>query len=122
MHDAEHAVAVAHGVYEDPDRGQVVDLSEVFLVAGHLLPHGEDVLGPARDVGGDSDLLELAGEDVTQVGHQLLALVTLARDPLRHILVRVGLEVAEREVLELPLDLPDAEPVRQWRVDVERLA
>ena len=34
----------------------------------------------------------------------------------------LGLEDLEREVLELPLDLPDAEPLRQRRVDLHRLA
>ena len=43
-------------------------------------------------------------------------LVELARDPL----VELGLEEPEREVLELPLELPDAEPVGERRVDVER--
>ena len=36
--------------------------------------------------------------------------------------VVVGVELREGEVLELALDLPDAEPVRQRRVDVEGLA
>ena len=34
----------------------------------------------------------------------------------------LGLEGLEREVLELPLDLPDAEPLGQRRVDLHRLA
>ena len=33
----------------------------------------------------------------------------------------VGLDVLEREILELPLDLPDAQAVRERRVDVHRL-
>ena len=35
---------------------------------------------------------------------------------------RLGLEGLEREVLELPLDLPDPEPLGQRRVDLHRLA
>ena len=34
----------------------------------------------------------------------------------------VGLEHLERQVLELPLDLPDPEPLRERRVDLHRLA
>ena len=41
---------------------------------------------------------------------------------LDQLAVLLGLEVLEREVLELPLDLPDAEPMRQRRVDLHRLA
>ena len=36
-------------------------------------------------------------------------------------LVVLGLQVAERQVLELPLDLPDAQPIGQRRVDLHRL-
>ena len=38
------------------------------------------------------------------------------------LLVLLRLQVAEREVFQLPLDMPDAQPVRQRRVDVEHFA
>ena len=38
------------------------------------------------------------------------------------LVVLVGVEVLEREVLELPLDLPDAETLRERRVDLLGLA
>ena len=50
----------------------------------------------------------------------LLALDALLVEHLRDLLVQLGLEVAERQVLQLPLELPDAEPVGERRVDVER--
>ena len=122
VHHAEDAVAVAHAVDLDADGGQVVDLREVLVLAGHLLPHRVDVLRTAGDVGLDAELLQLAGEDLAQIRDQLLALVALARDPPHHVLERLRLQVAEGKVLELPLDLADAEPVGQRSVYVERLA
>ena len=53
------------------------------------------MLGASGDVGLDADLLQLAGEDLTQVGDQRLAVVALAGDALDDVLVRLGLEVAE---------------------------
>src|SRR5438067_1081502 len=41
---------------------------------------------------------------------------------LGDLAIVLGLEVFEREVLELPLDLPDAQAMRQRRVDVHGLS
>ena len=54
--------------------------------------------------------------------HVLLACAALGVQQLGDELVLVRLQVAEREVFELPLDLPDAQPRRQRRVDLHRLA
>src|SRR5690606_21196724 len=45
----------------------------------------------------------------------------LRREPARDAMVALGLEIAEREILELPLELPDAEPVRERRIHLARL-
>jgi hypothetical protein len=45
-----------------------------------------------------------------------------SRPASRHLLVGVGLEEAEGQVLHLPLHLPDAQPVGQRREHVQRLA
>src|SRR5439155_23779879 len=95
VYPAQAPVAVAHRLDLHPDRGKVVDLGEVLVLAGHLLPHGIDVLSPAGDLGLDPHLLELAGEDLAQVGDERLALVTLTRDALDDVVVSLGLEVAE---------------------------
>ena len=120
--DAEDAVAIADRVDEDADGREVVDLGELLGLAGHLLPDGVHVLRPAGDVGLDANLLQLAGQDLAEVGNERLAVGAVARDAADDVFVRVWLEVAERQVLELPLDLADAEPVRERRVDVEGLA
>ena len=56
-------------------------------------------------------LLTNPSRDLSAVGEHLDELPVLLR-----------LEVLEREVLELPLDLPHAEPMRERRVDLHRLA
>src|SRR6266851_8092836 len=113
MNDAEHPIAVPHGIHLHPNGRKVVDLREVLVLAGHLLPHRIDVFRPAGDLGWYVDAVELAGEDLAQVRDQRLAIVTLARNPLDDVLVGLRLKVAERKVLELPLELADAEAVRE---------
>src|SRR5207245_7295786 len=122
MDDAEHTVAITHRVHLDADGRQVVDLGEVLLLAGHLLPYRVDVRGWAGDLGLDPDVIELTSEDLAQVRDQGLALVALARDALDDVFVCLRLQVAEGQVLELPLELPDAEAMRQRGVYVEGLA
>ena len=51
-----------------------------------------------------------------------LALVALLGDQALDLVVLARMQRLEGEVLELPLDRVDAEPVRDRRVDVERLA
>src|SRR5260370_15982032 len=77
---------------------------------------------PAGDLGGNVDAVELAGQDLAQVRDQRLAIVPLARYPLDDVVVSLGVEVAERKVLELPFELADAEAVSERSIDIKRLA
>ncbi len=88
-------------------------------LALHLPPDAVDVLRPAGHCrpgcpACSSSRTQLA-LDVLDV---LLALGALRLEPARDALVFLGLAEAEREVLELPLELPDAEAVRERRIDL----
>ena len=121
MQDAEGAVAVADAVGDDPHRREVVDLVELLALLVHLLPDRIEVLGAAPDLRLDPDLGEFPLEDRDDVVDVGLALEPpLGHAPLEvHVGVRV--EAPERQVLQLGLDVRHSEPVRERRVDVERL-
>ena len=55
-------------------------------------------------------------------GDVVLAALAAGVEELRQLAEALGLEDLEGEVLELPLDLPDPEPLGQRRVDLLRLA
>ena len=57
---------------------------------------------------------------LTQTVGTLLSLVTLFMEPLRHLPVGLRLQKPERQVFQLPLDLPDAQPVGQRREHMQR--
>ena len=80
------------------------------------------MLGAAGDLRLDAELLELAREVLAGLAHVALALVALLGDEPLDLLVLARVQRREREVLELPLDRVDAQPVRDRRVDLERLA
>ena len=120
--DAEDRVAVADRLDQDTDAHQVVDVGEVAPTHDHLLVDRVVVLGPAGDRG-----LELCP---TQVALHLVdhrSEVVVARGgALGHqaddLVVHLGMQCAEGEVLELPLDRVHAQPVGQRRVDLQGLA
>ena len=126
VHDAEHRVAVAlplaaRVLHDHPHRGEVVDLVELLAALDHLLVDRIEVLGAAEDLGADAGLLELARQNLARLRDVGLALGALLSHHRRDLLVLARVERLEREVLELPLHLLDAEPVGERRVDLEGL-
>ena len=80
------------------------------------------MLGAAGDLGLDPELVELLGQVLAGLVDVALALGALLGDQPLDLVVLARVQRLEREVLELPLDRVDTEPVRDRRVDVERLA
>ncbi len=122
VHAAQHGVAVADRVDEDADADQVVDVGEVAAAQDHLLVDRVVVLGPAGHRRADLGAAQVAGH---VVDHGAEVLVTAGRtvgDQPHDLVVDLGVERREREVLELPLDGVHAEPVRERCVDLQRLA
>lgn len=102
-------------------RHQVVDLLELLLLAAHLVDDAVDVLGPTAQLGAHPDGLQLAVEDLAHVADEDLALLAPALEPGLHGVVAVRVELGEGQVLQLRLELPDAEPVGERRIDVQGL-
>src|SRR5690606_7113182 len=65
---------------------------------------------------------ELRAQPLERRLDELLALDPALLELLRQPLVLVRPEEAEREVLQLPLELPEAQPIGEWREHGERLA
>ena len=121
VYDAERAVARRHVVHDDADREQVIHLVEADALATHLRRDRPEMLGATGELGPDTGLLELGRERLHGLVDVALAHLPPRGQLLGELLVLLRLEVLEREVLELPLDLPDAEAVRERRVDLHRL-
>ncbi len=119
--EPERGVAVLHRLHDDADADEVLHVVELLAPRDHLLVDRPVVLRPALHVGVDLELVETrpqVGEDRVQ---ELLALGRLGGDHLLDLGVPQRVEHRERGVLELPLHVGDAEPVRERRVDVEGL-
>ena len=80
------------------------------------------MLGPALHLGLQAERAQVGGELLARGVHALLAFGPLLVEQPRDLPVALGLQEAEGQVLQLPLDLPDAQPVGQRREDLHRLA
>ncbi len=122
MDDAERGVAVLHAVGDDPQCDEVVDLLELDLLPLQFLADAPQTLDAAVDLDDRHFRLgELGGDRVSQLFDQALCGAALGVHLDAERLVGLRLEVLERELLELVLDLAHAEAIRDRRVDVARL-
>ena len=120
--DTERGVAVAHFRHQHAHGAHVVDLAEGQALALHFAPDRIDVLGAAADVGVDAGSLQLGAQLAHHVGDETLAVEPALMQQRGDLFVLVGFEVAEGQVLQLPLDMADTQAVRQRCVDVEDFA
>ncbi|CRM84940.1 hypothetical protein [Pseudomonas sp. 22 E 5] len=80
------------------------------------------MLGAAADVGIDAGGLQLGTQLAHHIGDKALAVEPPLVQQRGNLFVLIGFEVAEGQILQLPLDMADAQAVRQRRIDVEHLA
>ncbi|MCG3171424.1 MAG: hypothetical protein CALGDGBN_03036 [Pseudomonadales bacterium] len=122
VHHAERRVAVGDRAHQRAHRTHVVHLAYPDPLALHLAPDAVQVLRPARELRTQARRRQRLGEARDRRRDEVVAIGAPFREQLRDTAVIVGLQLAEREVLELPLDLPHPEPVRERCVDLHRCA
>ncbi len=122
VHGAERLVTIVDRGGDDADPEEVEDLFERPALILHLLGNRVEVLRPARDLGLDPHLHQLLVQAVLHLFDEALALEAAHLHLLGQLAVELRVQVLEGEVLELPLDGRDPQPVGERRVDVERLA
>ena len=117
VHHPERRVAVRDRGHHHAHGTHVEELLERQLLALHLAVDAVDMFRAAVDLGRDARrtqlLLQLPAQRLDVALAVRTALVQCAGDAP----VLLGLEIPEGEVLELPLQLPDAEAIGERRVD-----
>ena len=79
------------------------------------------MLGAARHFKMHAQILELLGQFLNDDFDIFLALGALHAHQTHQLVESLGVEIAQREILQLPLDGVHAQPMGQRRVDVQRL-
>ena len=123
MDDAEHGVAVLHVPGDHPQRQEVVDLIERDVLALQLLMDRPEALDAALDRPPRESALHPASGRSRLRSSSTRPSVARRRVSTccRSALVRGRLDVPERQLLQLVLELAHAQPMGDRRVDVARL-
>ena len=119
--DTEHVVAVGDRVHDHAKRAQVKNTVDVELLRVHLAVDAVDVLDAARDGGVHALGLQALADLRAHLAHEFFERGHAFVERVRDGLVARGVEIQQREVLELPLDLLHAEAVRDGGVNLHRL-
>ena len=120
MDDAQGGVAVAQLRHQYPHGAHVIDFAEFQVLFLHLPPDAVDMLGPAVDFGAvDAVFLQVATQLLQHIVDVLFPVQAFFIQQLGDLLVGARLQIAEGQVLQLPLELPDPEAMGQGRIDIE---
>ncbi len=118
VHDTERGVTGRNIRHQHAQRADVVKAGKIQALLLHLLPDRTDVLGATTNLGRDAGLFQGSLQQAPRLGDPGFAIRAALVQQLRDAPVGFRLQVTEGEVLKLPLELPDAEPIGQRRMDV----
>ena len=121
VHRAERRVAVAHRVHQDADAHQVVDVVEAHVAGDHLLVDGVVVLGAAGHPRLDLGVAQVGGDVLDDLLEEDVAARGALGDQPGDLVVPLGVQRREGQVLQLPLDGVHAQPVGERREDLQHL-
>ena len=119
--DAEDVVAVWDGIDDDAEGADVVNAVHVQLLRVHLAVDGIDVLDAAVDSGLHALLLKAGLDPGLHAVHEAFQLGHALGQILGDLLVALGVEILEGQILQLPLGALHAETVRDGGVDLHGL-
>ena len=121
MDRAEGRVGVAHGVDQDANPDQVVDLVELLAADHHLLVDGIQVFRTAFDLCLDAQFLQLGSGVGRDLFDQRGALAATRVHQTGDLAIGPGVQRLEREVFQLPFEFLYTQAVRERRIDLQGL-
>ncbi len=118
VNDAERRIAILQPLGHHPHRAHVEQLVEFEVLLLHLAPDAVDVFRSAVDLGLNSRLFQGIAQRLHELADVALPIEALLVELFGDLFVGIRVQVAEGEILELPLELTDAEAVGKRRIDV----
>ena len=118
---AQHVVAVGNGVHDDPEGVDVVKLVDGLSLSLHFPVDGVYMLDPAVGLVVDAHGGKPLGDFVLDGAHEHLILLLVGVEVIHDLIVGIGHQVLEGDILQLPLDLLHTQAVRQRRVNIHGL-
>jgi hypothetical protein len=118
VYDAQNIVAVAHGAHHHAEGKEVEDLVQLLVLVEHLAVDGIGVLHPPVDNVIDFQLVEPGVDLLLRLLHEEIILLLLDAELGYDFVVAHGIQILQREILQLPLDALHAQTMGDGGVDL----
>ena len=121
MDHAQSRVTVLDGVHNDPYGKQIINLVKCLVLVDHLSIDAEKVLDPPVYRRLDAGFHDMRFHFIHNRLNISFPHTLPCIDLFHQIIVSFRLQVFEGQIVQLHLDLADAKPVGDGRIDIERL-
>ncbi|MEB3242996.1 MAG: hypothetical protein VKO44_05105 [Cyanobacteriota bacterium] len=123
VHHGQGAIAALHRGANDAHRGDVVELVERLLLPLHLAPDAIEMLRPSIHLAhAEANGLQSLPQQIGGDRQPLLPLAALGGHRLLDFAIGLRFQDLEGQILQLPLEPSDAQPIGQRGVDLARFA
>ncbi|OPZ81149.1 MAG: hypothetical protein BWY76_03126 [bacterium ADurb.Bin429] len=117
----QRGVAGGHGIYQHADGFQVENLAKVHPLRAHFIIDGIKMFRAPHYLRLDAEFRQRIAQLLNGAAHHILALTARAVHLLLNFTVGFGINHPQRQVFQLPLNLPYPQPVGDGREDTQRL-
>ncbi len=121
VHQSQRRVTIADFGHQYPHRANIVYLREADTLVLHFAPDAVDVFCAALDFELQAGVVEHPTQVALHAFDELIALQPFAIEQPGDLAVGFGIDVPEREILQLPLEVSYPQAMSQRRIHVEHL-
>ena len=112
MNKAQHRITILYCIHDNADGKQIIDLVYGLVLVYHLLVNGEEVLDSSLNVGSDAGLFDMLPHLLHNLVDSLFPNLSFKMHLLRQVVIDLRLQVFQRKVVHLNLNLTDTQTIR----------
>ena len=120
MDDTERRITVFHALHDNPDRKNIIDLIQRLVLVYHLFIDAEEMFHTAVYLGFDARIVHMFLDFIHNLMDKRLPGVLTECQFFGQFFVNLRLEIFERQIIQLGLDLGNTETISNRRVDIHR--
>ena len=121
MNHAQSRITVLDGLYDDADRKEIIDLIQRLVLIHHLLVDAKKMLNTPVHVGLNARVFHMLLYLCHNLLYKGLPIAPLLGNLFLQIIIDLRLQIFQRQVIQLILDLGNTEPLGNGRIDIHRL-
>ncbi len=117
MDHSQRRIAVLHRFHNNPHRKQIINLVQGFVLVFHLFIDAEKMFDPAVHLGADALSLNKLLDLVHDALDIFLTNALAHGDFIHQVVIYLRLQIFHGQVVQFDLDLGDAQPLGDGRID-----